>query len=469
MRNRSLLLLVAALSGPAIAVETPTSDEAPAYLDDQGEEIFGPDYLPLAPSGKIEPLLVGQPKGGAQVSADLANLPQSEFRRSLPDAAATPFDAPRAGRLPLLRAARLRAGAARWTGPAMSLDEPSVEISDAPDAEMFVHVVYVGQGAGAILEFPCGIAVIDSGGEYNSGDNGGRMFVDYLEKFFDARPQLNRTIDVLFTSHPHKDHLFGLALMQFGTGTDNVRIRNIVDNGQTGTSGSLRTQSLSRDRARDSGAQYSAVEVSGQQVATGVTNNVIDPIKCATVDPKLTAFWGGRNEAIGAGAPATDRYSTPNNHSVVVRVDFGAAKFLFLGDLQLEGIADMLAEYEDNLGVFDVDVFLSSHHGAENGTSEDLLRIMSPKLAVISMGDRSSQKPSTAYDHGHPRLATIRDMQDAPDRVSMTRTPVKFWGAEGQEQPFKPITIKRAIYGTGWEGTLVVNAKASGQYTVVKP
>lgn len=111
----------------------------------------------------------------------------------------------------------------------------------------------------------------------------------------------------------------------------------------------------------------------------------------------------------------------------------------------------------------------ADHHGAENGRSEDLLRAMSPKLAVISMGDRSSQKPSTAYDHGHPRLATIRDTPDAPDRVSMTRTPIKFWGAEGQEQPFKPVTIKRATYGTGWEGTLVVKAKANGQYTIVKP
>ena len=80
-----------------------------------------------------------------------------------------------------------------------------IPASDAPLGDLIVHYVYVGQGAGAILEFPCGVAVIDSGGEYGSGDNGGKMFVDYLETFFAARPQFNRTIDVLFTSHPHKD------------------------------------------------------------------------------------------------------------------------------------------------------------------------------------------------------------------------------------------------------------------------
>lgn len=468
MFHRSLPILAAALAVPASAQQLPAPDEASPYVDAQGEEIFGPNYLPAEAVGEIAPLEIGQPRGGAPVPPELASTPQSEFREALLTPAPTSLDAHRTSRVPLLRSARTEAGAARWSAPATPLDGEAAAPSDAPDAEMSVHFVYVGQGAGAILEFPCGVAVVDSGGEYNSGDNGGRMFVDYLEAFFAARPHFNRTIDVLFTSHPHKDHLFGLSLLSFGAGAGQVRIKNIVDNGQTGTSGSLRTQSMARDRARDSGARYSAVEVGRQRFATGATNNVIDPIKCTGIDPKLTAFWGGRNEAVASGAPAADRYSTPNNHSVVLRVDFGKANLLFLGDLQLEGAADMLAEYEDNLGVFDVDVFLSSHHGAENGTSETLLRVMSPKMSVISMGDRSSQKPSTAFDHGHPRLTTIRDMQDAPDRVSLTRAPVTFWGAEGQEQPFKSVTIERAIYGTGWEGTLVLKAKSNGTYSVAE-
>jgi hypothetical protein len=262
--------------------------------------------------------------------------------------------------------------------------------------------------------------------------------------------------------------VFGLKLMQF-SGAGGFKVRNIVDNGQTGIEGTLKTQTVAREAARKAGAGYSAVELKSQTFATGVTNAVIDPLACPGVDPKITAFWGGRNEALTAGGPArAKRYSTVNNHSVVVRVDYGKASLLFMGDMQHEGAEDMLEEYEDNLAVFDVDVYLSAHHGAANGTSDTLLDVMSPEIGIISMGDKSSIKKSTAFDHGHPRLSTIALMQDPPAIVSGTRTPVVFWGSAAEGTAFKPVTIKRAIYGTGWEGTLLLRARSDGTYKVEK-
>jgi beta-lactamase superfamily II metal-dependent hydrolase len=462
MKNELLPIMLLVLASSGAAQSDAVDSGPPPYSDEQGEEVFGPNYLPAGPTGPSEPLKIGTPSAGAVVPQPLSDIKQSDFMQSVPPGIA---DGPPRSEVPLLRSVREREGLPRWREQNRRGREAIPNsASDAPPGDLTVHYVYVGQGAGAILEFPCGVAVIDSGGEYGSGDNGGKMFVDYLNTFFSTRPHLNRTIDVLFTSHPHKDHLFGLTLLKIGTGPDQIRIRNIVDNGQSGTAGSLKSQTASRDRARNAGARYSAVEVASQRFATGSTNDVIDPVKCSGIDPKLTAFWGGRNEALGSASALTDRYRTPNNHSVVVRVDYGASSLLFLGDLQLEGIADMLAEYQDNLAVFDVDVYLSSHHGAENGTSEELLRVTSPKIAVISMGDKTSTKPSTAFDHGHPRLATIRDMQDAPDWVSQTRPAKVFWGADGEEQPFKNVTIRRAIHGTGWEGTRRLRVRSDGTF-----
>lgn len=469
---RFVCVLIAGLlaqAAPASAQETPPADDAPVLLDEQGEEVFGLGYLPSPPEETSEPLLVGQPSAGFQVQPALRALDQKAILKgAVPSGAGVDTLRGLSNRVPLLKSVRERFGVA----PAPNASLPGAMPAAVPaqtQGTMKVHYVYVGQGAGAIVEFPCGMAVIDTGGEYGSGDNGGRMFVEYLERFFAARPALNRTIDVLITSHPHKDHLFGLSLLGFGPGPQGIRIRNIVDNGQSGTSGSLKAQSEGRRSAIDAGANYSAIELRNQTFATGSTNKVIDPIACPTIDPKITAFWGGRSEALsGGGAAQAKRYSTPNNHSVVVRIDFGRASFLFLGDLQHEAADDMLEEYSANPDVFDVDVYLSPHHGAENGTSDRLLAAMSPKIAVISMGDRSSTKPTNAFDHGHPRLSTIALMQEEPAVVSNTRTPVTFWGAESEETPFKAVKISKAIYGTGWEGSLIVTAKADGTYSVAR-
>jgi len=46
---------------------------------------------------------------------------------------------------------------------------------------------------------------------------------------------------------------------------------------------------------------------------TGLTNTIIDPVSCPTVDPKITALWGSF-ESIPAGWTAT-HFNNLNNHS----------------------------------------------------------------------------------------------------------------------------------------------------------
>jgi beta-lactamase superfamily II metal-dependent hydrolase len=468
------LAVVAALiaAAPARAAD-PIVDEAPLYLDEQGEEVFGPDYLPTSPPDIGVRQRAGQPAAGFRLPVRAqrwldALRPAAAFvelRERFPDAAAglerwrARLPAVRTLGVPLRRSVRqlllpIRpAAAATRTAPSPV----------GPVREMTAHFVDVGQGAGAILEFPCGVAVIDTGGEYNSDVDGAKRFTDYLDAFFGARPRLKRTIDVLITSHPHKDHLYGLSRM-FGANAagEPYRVRNIVDNGQTHAKGSVGVQTRARAAAIRAGAGYSAVELKGQVAATGTTNRVIDPLTCRGVDPVITAFWGGRNDALHSRS--AKRYSTPNNHSVVVRIDYGRASFLFLGDLQREGAADMFEEYAENLGAFDVDVLHASHHGADNGTTDELLKILTPKLAVISMGRRGDSGSATAWGHGHPRASVLRAMQEAPYVVSGTRAPATFWAADAEETPFGPVTVDRAIYATGWEGTVVLKARSDGSY-----
>ncbi len=459
-------------SSPSIAQDSqsPDAESRPPYVDKQGEEIFGADYFPTDPVDLGEPLQIGSPNAGFRRPATTPSAPNLGQPTSENEA----FSVSQS--VPLRRAIRKSRNLPRFKFKApLTMDDPTAGTlaeatpNPASISEMTAHFVYVAQGAGAILEFPCGVAVIDTGGEFGPGAaKGGELFVNYLNAFFAARPQLNRTINVLFTSHPHMDHLAGLSLI-FPQAGPAFKVLNIVDNGQTGDKGALARQTRARDSAKSAGAGYVGVRLQDQISATGSTNKVIDPFNCPAIDPIITAFWGSRNEAVTGSATArVHKYGgNPNNHSVVLRVDFGKASFLFTGDLEEDAIADMLKEYGENPGVFDVGVYHVGHHGADNGTTDPLLHAMTPQLAIISMGDKSREKPSTAWDHGHPRKSTLRRMQTLPDIVSGTRTAATFWGARAEETPFEPVRITKAIYGTGWEGTIKVKARSDGTYQIV--
>ncbi|HYD83752.1 MAG TPA: MBL fold metallo-hydrolase [Opitutus sp.] len=362
----------------------------------------------------------------------------------------------------------------RWTIRIES-EEPGEDpfpITEAAPA-MFAHFVYVGQGAGAILEFPCGVAVIDTGGQYTGDPDGGESFNTYLDGFFAAHPQYQNTIDVLFTSHPHLDHLAGLGGLLVN-GALRYRVRNVVDNGQSGSGDSVRRQMNYRVISRARGAGFNGVSVTSALIPNGVTNPVIDPIpridpeypiRCEGqgVDPTFRVFWGGWERDTVRELGGRGRYhSKPNNHSLVIRIDYGEASFLFTGDLETPAIEDMLTLYQDHLSNFDVDVYHVGHHGADNATTAPFLAAMSPQMAIISMGDLVDTTSASAPGHGHPRVAALRLLQNA---VSGARIAPVTEQAFETEHDLVDVRIDRAIYATGWQHDIVLRADARGDFS----
>lgn len=355
----------------------------------------------------------------------------------------------------------------RWT---VRIDAPQAPtpFAETGAREMFVHFVDVGQGSGAILEFSCAVVLIDTGGQFQ-GRNGARQFADYLSAFMAARPQLNNRIETVFTTHPHADHLNGLPLLFRGDGAPIYDIRNVVDNSQTGASGSVRKQRDFRQAVLEAGGAYSGVSMINSSFDNaGVTNGAIDPIDCheTGVDPEITVYWGAFEPAAvralgGRGVHA----SNPNNHSLVIRIDFGEAAFLFTGDLEETAIEDMLTLYEDNLAAFDVDVYVVGHHGSPNATTDRFLEAMTPQIAVISAGPADDRSPSSGWDHGHPRVALLQMMDEWPGVVSGVRdVPVTVLAFTAQETEPVPVRVEREIHSTSWEGTLVLRATTAGEF-----
>ena len=349
-------------------------------------------------------------------------------------------------------------------------DYQIIPIGSLPVSEnsMVAHFIDVGQGDATLLEFACGVVLIDTGGENTAKVDGTDNLNIYLDAFFDRRTDLGRTLDLVVLTHPHLDHTRSVPTL-----LNNYTIRSVLDNGMHQGSGGSQQVKLQRFAKRTATVSYQAIEKTDIVLADGLTNNVIDPVACGGTDPEIRVLWGSLDEDPGW---ADGAFRNPNNHSVVVRVDFGESSFLFTGDLQEAAINDLVFAY-NGADTLDVDVYQVGHHGSHNGTTEDLMRVMTPEIAIISMGDsKLSQERFSAYSFAHPRDKAVQHLSDPQYGVSAFRAqvatvPVGEKGACNTCQPKRPPAfedwkIAHAIYGTGWEGTVSLSANNLGEFRI---
>lgn len=100
-------------------------------------------------------------------------------------------------------------------------------------------------------------------------------------------------------------------------------------------------------------------------------------------------FWGYdvNVEMVSAGVGTelmTGHESTDiNNDSLVMKVSYGDASFLFTGDAENEANAAYVLDENDGYDV-DVDVLKVNHHGRRDAVTKALVQATSPSLALIS-------------------------------------------------------------------------------------
>jgi competence protein ComEC len=354
--------------------------------------------------------------------------------------------------------------------------EPAGQLNDGfPADEMIVHFIDVGQGDAELLEFSCAAVLIDTGGEKTHEVDGRQNLVDYLEAFFERRPSLAHTLKLVVLSHPHIDHTYGVGDREREEGllgmNPRITVENVVDDGDApdGATGKAGQDTLKAGMPTN---HYFGVTVDEIKSTAGLTNKVIDPVDCSSQPggkhPLITALWGRVDSSAGSWT------KNENNNSVVIKVQFDGASFLFMGDLEQPGIAAMLDSYSADTSIFHAEVLKVGHHGSKNGTTEDLLKVVRPQVAVIGAGNsKLSHATYSAYSYAHPNKVAIDLLLDGSYGVTDSRASKKVTvGIKGADHvndlppTFETITLNRAIYATGWDGTVDVVAKANGTLTV---
>lgn len=176
-------------------------------------------------------------------------------------------------------------------------------------------------------------------------------------------------LDMLWVTHQHSDHLGGVpdVLATF-------RTLLYVDNGEdTGEPG------VKAARAAATARGVRVVVVSPG--ATAVPLSEAGPVRLSAILPQK---W-----------PRSCRAS-PNDCSLVLRVDHCATSFLFTGDAE--------APLEAELAPGPVTVLQVGHHGSDTSTTDAFLAKVRPTYAVISSG-RPDEGTNATYCH--PRASTV--------------------------------------------------------------
>ena len=226
---------------------------------------------------------------------------------------------------------------------------------------MRVHFIDVGQADSAFIELGNGQTML-----IDAGRSGGDV-VDYI------RNLQYETIDYVVASHPHDDHIGGMATV--------LNSFNI-------------------------GKMY----MPKQAHTISAFTNMLDVIENKGIDlytAKVgTNILSSGNINIDVLAPFSESNSNLNNASAVVRITYGKTVMLFTGDAE-QVIENQLL----NSGI-DADVLKVGHHGAGSASSSSFIKAVSPDIAVISVGEGNS--------YGHPHADTLAILNEVGANIYRT-------------------------------------------------
>ena len=219
-----------------------------------------------------------------------------------------------------------------------------------------VHFIDVGQAKSIFVEAPGKNVLIDAGER-----DQGAMIIRYLVSHG------IRSLDIVIGTHPHSDHIGGLAAVIGGMNVDTVILPRIPEEITPTT------------------ATY-----------TGLLEAV------ANAGLRITPARPGDVYDLGKGAELTilgpvDHYNELNDMSVVSRLRFGDVSFLFTGDAMKDAEEDILAAG----GSVSASVLDVGHHGSRTSTNERFLLAVNPAIAVISCGI------DNMYGHPHGDVITL--------------------------------------------------------------
>jgi competence protein ComEC len=258
---------------------------------------------------------------------------------------------------------------------AVSLVAVGLAVAHRPDGSTKVTALDVGQGDAILIE----------------GGRGGRMLVDggpdpdrLLIELDERLPPWDRRIDVVVLTHPHEDHVAGLALL-----LARYRVGRVFEPGMRGP-----------------GPGYAAWDAELAAAGAPARGLLVTGDRLAVDDLHFDVLWPDPGRV---PLEPPDGGRSINDVSIVLLGEVGGRRILLTGDVE-DDVDPLLAAR----GLPPVDFLKVAHHGSGTASTVAFLGVVRPAVAVVSAG---ADNP-----YGHPARSTLDHLAATGATVFRTDT-----------------------------------------------
>nr|WP_253289296.1 ComEC/Rec2 family competence protein [Clostridium sp. MSJ-8] len=204
---------------------------------------------------------------------------------------------------------------------------------------LIVHYINVGQGDSTLIQFNGKNLLIDAGTREN---------VSNLIKYIDSYNI--HSFDYVIATHPHDDHIGGMAQVINKYSIDNFYMPQ--------------------------------VNYSGKIYEDMIDALKLKNIKIKTINPSTPSINLGKDISFSVFSPNNKIYENTNNYSPIIKIQYKKISFLFTGDAETEVEEEVLSRNYN----LNSDVIKIGHHGSNTSTSVNFLQKVNPSIAIISVG-----------------------------------------------------------------------------------
>lgn len=247
------------------------------------------------------------------------------------------------------------------------LDSKNINSNLQTENTIVVNYLDVGQGDSEFIQLPNGkCMLIDA-----STSNYGTAIANRITALGYTK------IDYLVATHPHADHIGGMKQIVESFDIGEIYMPMVSTNTQT-------YENL-----------LQAISDKGLSIKTAKAGTVVldeDELRIEML------------------APVNSAYNGLNNYSAVIKIKYGDTVFLFMGDAEMLSESEIMSTYskED----LKADVLKVGHHGSNTASMPEFINAVSPKYAVIEVGEGNS--------YNHPHAEALEALDNAGAKVYRT-------------------------------------------------
>ncbi len=235
-----------------------------------------------------------------------------------------------------------------------------------------VDVLDVGQGDSIFIETPSMRHILIDGGPDSA----------VLGKLAKLLPFWDKSLDVVILTHPDADHIIGLLDV-----LQKYKVSYILWTGMVRDGGNYKKWISLLEKQKEQGSKIIIAKLNQQIKSGNVIINTLHPFE------DLTGKFFGKQD---------------NDTGIVSHLFYGKNTFLFTADISSKAEQEMIGA-KINLAS---DVLKVPHHGSKYSSSEEFLKAVNPKIAIISVGKKNP--------YGHPTKEVLQRLEKFGIKVLRT-------------------------------------------------